>query len=32
MNFNTRVFKKLTLYNRTNVFETDAKTLHEQQW
>ncbi|AAZ43880.1 putative immunoglobulin-blocking virulence protein [Mycoplasmopsis synoviae] len=32
MNFYDRVFKKLTLFNKTNVFTVDAKTLHLQQW
>ncbi|MEA4115546.1 putative immunoglobulin-blocking virulence protein, partial [Mycoplasma sp. 744] len=32
MNFYNRVFKKLTLFNKTNVFTVDAKTLHLQQW
>ncbi|UUM19427.1 putative immunoglobulin-blocking virulence protein [Mycoplasma sp. 1018B] len=32
MNFYTRVFKKLTLYNKTNVFSVDASRLHKQQW
>ncbi|YAF50391.1 hypothetical protein MG1601_746 [Mycoplasmoides gallisepticum] len=32
MNFYGRVFKKLTLYNNSNVFTVDSKTLHQQQW
>ncbi|WP_117274125.1 putative immunoglobulin-blocking virulence protein [Mycoplasmoides gallisepticum] len=32
MNFYGRVFKKLTLYNNSNVFTLDSKTLHQQQW
>ncbi|OBU80632.1 putative immunoglobulin-blocking virulence protein, partial [Mycoplasmoides gallisepticum] len=32
MNFYGRVFKKLTLYNNSNIFTVDSKTLHQQQW
>ncbi|WP_036433855.1 putative immunoglobulin-blocking virulence protein [Mycoplasmopsis columboralis] len=32
MFLNNRVFKELTLYNSTNVFEVDLATLTSQQW
>ncbi|WP_029512974.1 putative immunoglobulin-blocking virulence protein [Mycoplasmopsis iners] len=32
MRFHDRVFKKLTLYNRNNIFTVDGKTISDQQW